>query len=163
MSVKNHYMSFKLSNDTDTVDTVIGSSVVIDGPVSSRHPIKVDGTIHGSVSTKANLFIGPNSVIHGDIKGKNITICGKVNGNVSAKGRVIITSKAAISGNMSMEQLVVDEGAFFNGNCSMQPGQKPVEEKIISKTDSKSDSKSDSKADSTVVRAADIKIDIKET
>ena len=147
MSVKKHYMSFKLSNDTDTVDTVIGSSVVIDGPVTSKHPIKVDGIVNGSVFTKSNLFIGPNSVIHGDIKGKNITICGKVNGNVSAKGRIIITSKAEISGNMSMEQLVVDEGAYFNGNCSMQSGQKPAEEKSDRKVDSKVDSKADTKTD----------------
>jgi cytoskeletal protein CcmA (bactofilin family) len=147
MSVKKHFMSFKLSNDTDTVDTVIGSSVVIDGPVSSKHPIKVDGIIHGSVSTKANLFVGSNSIIHGDIKGKNITICGKVNGNVTAKGRIIITSKAEISGNMSMEQLVVDEGAFFNGNCTMQSAQKPAEEKTDRKVDIKADHKADTKTD----------------
>ena len=147
MSVKKHYMSFKLSNDTDTVDTIIGSSVVIDGPVTSKHPIKVDGIVNGSVSTKSNLFVGPNSVIHGDIKGKNITICGKVNGNVSAKGRIIITSKAEITGNMTMEQLVVDEGAYFSGNCSMQPVQKPAEEKTDRKVDSKADSKADTKTD----------------
>ena len=129
MSVKKHYSSFKLSNETDTVDTVIGSGVVIDGPVSSKHPIKVDGIIHGSVKTKANVFIGPNSVIDGDVHGKDVTVCGKVNGNVSAKGRIIISSKAQISGNMSMEQLVVDEGALFNGTCTMQPNQKQADVK----------------------------------
>ena len=110
------------------ISTVFGESVVIDGSVFSKHAIKVDGGIHGSVKTKANLFIGPNSVIGGDIQGKDITICGKVSGNVTAKGRIIITSKAQISGNMSMEQLVVDEGAVFNGNCSMQLNQKPEKE-----------------------------------
>ena len=128
MSIKKHLTSFKLSNESDTIDTVIGASVIIDGPIFSKHAIKVDGVVHGSVKTKANLFIGPDSVIGGDIQGKDITICGKVNGNVTAKGRIIITSKAQISGNMSMEQLVVDEGAVFNGNCFMQSNQKQEKE-----------------------------------
>ena len=130
MSIKKQFSSFKLSNESSSVDTVIGESVVIDGPVSSKHEIKVDGTIHGSVTTKANVFIGADSVVDGDIHGKDITICGKVNGNVTAKGRIIITSKAQISGNMAMEQLVIDEGACFNGTCSMQTNHKsmPIKE-----------------------------------
>lgn len=128
MSVKKHFSNFKLTNESDTIDTVIGESVIIDGPLASKHSIKVDGIVHGSVVTKSNVFIGPNSVIGGDIHGKDITICGKVTGNIVAKGRIIITSKAQISGDMSMEHLVVDEGALFNGTCIMQPNQKSVKE-----------------------------------
>ncbi len=126
MSVRKQFSSFKLSNESSSVETVIGESVVIDGPVFSKREIKVDGIVHGSLTTKANIFIGPNSVVDGDIQGKDITICGKVNGNVSAKGRIIMTSKAQITGNMAMEQLVIDEGALFNGNCSMSSSQKPM-------------------------------------
>lgn len=126
MSVKKHFSSFRLSNESDKVDTVIGESVIIDGPIFSKREIKIDGIVHGSVTTKANLFLGPDSVVDGDIQGKDITICGKVKGNVFAKGRVIVTSKANISGNMSMDQLVVDEGACFNGRCSMQTSMKSV-------------------------------------
>lgn len=128
MRVKKHFSNFKLSNESETVDTVIGESVVIDGPLFSKHSIKVDGIIHGPVTTKANLFIGPNSIVDGDIQGKDITVCGKVNGNVTSKGRIIITSKAQISGNISMEYLVVDEGAFFSGTCTMQPNHKIAKE-----------------------------------
>lgn len=140
MSVKKHYTSFRLSNNTDTVDTVIGCTVVIDGPITSRHPIKVDGIVHGSVKTKANVFIGPNSEIDGDIHGKDITICGRVNGDVCAKGRIIISSKARVTGNMTMEQLVVDEGASFNGTCCMS-GMKCPEEAGAPKADDQSEQK----------------------
>lgn len=128
MSIKKHFNNFKVSNNSDKVDTVIGASVVIDGPLFSKEAIKIDGTVHGSVTTKSNLFLGPDSVVMGDVQGKDVTICGKVTGNVTAKGRIIITSKAQISGNMSMDHLVVDEGALFNGNCTMQPNQKITKE-----------------------------------
>lgn len=120
MSVKKYLTSFKLSNESDNIDTIIGKSVIIDGPISSKQSIKIDGIINGNVKTKSNMFLGPDSVINGDIHGKDITICGTVNGSVYAKKRVIMTSKAKVSGNMNMEQLVMDEGALFNGNCCMQ-------------------------------------------
>ncbi|MHB1483418.1 MAG: bactofilin family protein [Saccharofermentanales bacterium] len=119
MSIKKHLSNFKLSNESDKIDTIIGDSVVIDGPIVSKKPVKIDGTVHGSVTTKSNVFLGPNAVINGDIRGKDVTVCGKVNGNVNSGGRLIITSKAVITGNMSMVHLVIDEGAMFNGNCTM--------------------------------------------
>ena len=119
MNIKKQLADFKISNDSDKIDTVIGSSVVIDGPVTSRKAIRIDGTVHGYVTTKGNIFTGPDSVINGNITGRNITVCGVVNGDVKAKGRVILTSKARISGDLSMEHMVVDEGALVNGNISM--------------------------------------------
>jgi cytoskeletal protein CcmA (bactofilin family) len=121
MNLKKHLAEFMASNDSDKIDTVIGSTVVIDGAISTRRAIRIDGTVHGGVTTRANLFTGPDSVINGDVIGKNMTLCGVINGNVKASGRVIITSKAKISGDLSMQHLVVDEGALFNGNVSMTP------------------------------------------
>lgn len=128
MSIKRHFSNFKLSNESDKIDTVIGESVIVDGPLSSKKPLKIDGIINGSVTTKSNIFIGPNGTVNGDIQGKDVTVCGKVNGNVSSARRLIITSKAVISGNMSMEHLVIDEGALFNGNCTMMIGSAPIKE-----------------------------------
>jgi cytoskeletal protein CcmA (bactofilin family) len=119
MNLKRQVAEFKASNDSDKIDTIIGASIVIDGPVTSRRAIRIDGTVHGGVTTKGNLFAGPDSVINGDVIAKNITLCGIVNGNVKASGRVIITAKAKVSGDLAMEHLVVDEGALFNGNISM--------------------------------------------
>ncbi|MHB8961566.1 MAG: bactofilin family protein [Saccharofermentanales bacterium] len=119
MNLKRHLAEFTASNDSDKIDTVIGSTVIIDGPVTTRRAIRIDGTVHGGVTTRANLFTGPDSVINGDVVGRNMTLCGVVNGNVRASGRVIITSKAKISGDLSMQHLVVDEGALFNGSITM--------------------------------------------
>lgn len=120
MGIRKHLSNFKLSADTDKIDTVIGSTVTVDGPIISKKDIRVDGKVNGSVSTKGSLFVGPEGVIDGDIKAKHITICGKVTGNIVSTGRVIISSKASITGDLSMEHLVVDEGAIFNGRAIMQ-------------------------------------------
>ncbi|MHB1452879.1 MAG: bactofilin family protein [Saccharofermentanales bacterium] len=121
MNLKKQLADFKASNDSDKIDTIIGSTVIIDGPITTRRAIRVDGVVHGGVTTRANIFTGPDSVINGDVVGRNMTLCGVVNGNVRASGRVIITSRAKISGDLSMKHLVVDEGALFNGSISMTP------------------------------------------
>lgn len=135
MNIKKQLALFKDSNDSDKIDTVIGSSVVIDGPLDSRKALRVDGTVHGNVTTKGNLFTGPDSVINGNVSGRNITLCGVVNGDVIAMGRLIITSKAKVSGDLSMEHMVVDEGALLNGSINMFKG------KISTPVDNETDSK----------------------
>lgn len=119
MRNKKYLTDFKLTIESDKVDTVIGSSVTINGPISSKKDVRVDGKVLGGITTKGCVFLGPQSFVEGNIKGKHVTVCGKVNGDVSAKGRIIIASKAHVSGNLSMSQLVVDEGATFNGVSSM--------------------------------------------
>ncbi len=120
MRSKKYYNDFKLSLESDKVDTVIGSSVVVNGPITTKKDIKVEGTVHGDIISKGSVFIGSYSVIEGNVTGRHVTVCGRVNGDVFAKGRVIITDKASVNGNLSMDNLVMDEGAVFNGISTMR-------------------------------------------
>lgn len=127
MNIKRQLAEFMNSNNSDKVDTVVGATVVIDGPLTSKKSIRIDGIIHGNVTTKGNVFTGPDSVINGMITARNITVCGIVNGDVKAKGRVILTAKARISGDLSMNHVVIDEGALINGNITMLKGDPTLE------------------------------------
>ena len=120
MRSKKYYNDFKLSLESDKVDTVIGNSVVVNGPVTTRKDIRIEGCINGDITSKGSVYVGPYSVIEGNVTGKHVTICGQVNGDVFAKGRVIITDKACVNGNLSMDNLVMDEGAVFNGISTMR-------------------------------------------
>ncbi len=120
MRSKKYFNDFKLSLESDKVDTVIGSSVVVNGPITTKKDIKVEGTVNGDIISKGSVFIGPYSVIEGNVTGRHVTVCGRVNGDVFAKGRVIITDKACVNGNLSMDNLVMDEGAVFNGISTMR-------------------------------------------
>jgi len=120
MRSKKYYNDFKLSLESDKVDTIIGSSVVINGPITTKKDIRVEGKVNGDIISKGSVFIGPYSVIEGSVTGKNVTVCGTVNGDVFSKGRVIITDRACVNGNLSMDNLIMDEGAVFNGISSMR-------------------------------------------
>jgi len=119
MSFRKQLKEFKLANEADRIDTIIGASVVIDGELTSNKAMRIDGIVHGDVKSKGNVITGPESIINGDLTARNITLCGVVNGDVFSSGRVILTSKARVSGDLTTQYIVVDEGALLNGNINM--------------------------------------------
>ncbi len=52
-------------------------------------------------------------------------ISGEVTGDVTAKSKVELQSSAKLRGNIRTGVLKIDEGALFEGNCSMRP-EEPV-------------------------------------
>jgi cytoskeletal protein CcmA (bactofilin family) len=46
-------------------------------------------------------------------------VSGKVNGEITASQRIEIHPTAKVTGNITAPTLVIQEGAFFEGSCSM--------------------------------------------
>ncbi|HNI11069.1 MAG TPA: polymer-forming cytoskeletal protein, partial [bacterium] len=56
----------------------------------------------------------------GDIDAKSVIVGGKVIGNVTSQDRLMMESRSGIQGNIKARRLVVEEGAVFEGRCSMK-------------------------------------------
>ena len=97
----------------------LGPGTVISGDLRSESDIRIDGKVEGNVSTKSKLVIGSSAVIQGNAVCANGVIEGTINGNVEAGDLLILTKTALISGDISIKKLVVEEGARFNGRCTM--------------------------------------------
>jgi cytoskeletal protein CcmA (bactofilin family) len=80
----------------------------------------VRGKVHGDIEALQDLTVGETGLIQSDaIAGKDMMIAGEVNGNVKCGGRLRLTSTARLTGNIRARTLVLDDGAIFNGSCSM--------------------------------------------
>lgn len=99
---------------------VINSGTEIIGEIISNGDVRIDGTLRGSVNTKAKLVIGPTGMIEGDIKAQNSDISGQVKGNVVVDELLILKSNAKVIGDIITKKFVVETGAEFNGKCQMQ-------------------------------------------
>lgn len=100
-------------------ETVVGATVKIQGDLNSDGNIRIDGQVQGTVSTKQNVQIGENAIITADVTAGNATIGGKVKGNVKIAGQLYLQKSAHITGDITCSSLKVDDGAVFNGKCSM--------------------------------------------
>ena len=106
-----------------TPETVVGSSVKIEGDLVSDGDIRVEGAVSGKIKTTKNLYIGPESQIEADVEAGNAVIAGFVKGEINIKDNLLIQETGKVSGNISCSRLSITEGARFSGSCSMAEGE----------------------------------------
>jgi len=107
---------FEKSGD---LNTIIGKGSAVDGTLKVQSSLRVDGRIKGQVSTTDSLVIGKDGEIEGEIRVKNAIVGGKIKGKIFASGKVVLESKSSFYGELKTSKLVIDEGAIFEGVCSM--------------------------------------------
>lgn len=93
----------------------------ISGKISFEGPARVDGEVDGEINAKDSLVIGETAVITAHIRAGSVSVAGKVSGDIVATQRIEIRPSAKVSGNITAPVLAVQEGALFEGHCSMQP------------------------------------------
>jgi len=108
-----------MSKDTQYAETIVSSSMHIDGELKSQGNIKIDGLVTGKVHTSQDLIIGSNAQIDADLIAGNASIAGIVKGNVTVKGILSIQATGKVIGNISCASLDISEGAYFSGTCKM--------------------------------------------
>lgn len=87
----------------------------IEGNVQGGNVELVTSSVQGDVSAKELLKIGPQSVIGGNIKTKDMICSGRIVGNVESSGRVTLTTGSALTGDLTAATIAVMEGALMEG------------------------------------------------
>lgn len=101
------------------LNTILGKGTKFEGKINVQHSLRVDGRFEGDIDTTDTLVIGKEGEVIGNTKVKDLVIGGKLNGTVIADGKIVLESKSEFRGEMRTNKLVIDEGAIFEGKCSM--------------------------------------------
>lgn len=101
------------------IGTLIGEGTVFDGDFTAPEAIRVDGVINGNCTCKKQLILGPQGRIKGNISAASVMISGTADGNISVTGKLELLSTGKVAGDITASSLVIDEGAFFDGRCTM--------------------------------------------
>jgi cytoskeletal protein CcmA (bactofilin family) len=105
-------------------NTVIGSSIVIDGEISGDEDLVIQGTVKGRIALKESLIVEGSGVVEADIETQNVEIAGQVTGNISASDRVELKSDCRVVGDIKAPRVLIADGASFKGNVDMDRGNK---------------------------------------
>lgn len=132
--IKNNQMVNKGTESNASSINLIGAGTVIEGDIRSTGDIRIDGVVHGSVSSKAKVVVGATGMIEGDVNGQNSDVSGTIKGKTIVADLLFLKSTAKIIGDLVTGKLVVEVGASFTGTCNMGPmikdikdGDKPTE------------------------------------
>jgi cytoskeletal protein CcmA (bactofilin family) len=100
-------------------NTVIGSSLIIDGEISGDEDLVIQGTVKGKISLKESLFVESSGVVEADIETQNVEIAGRVTGNIAATDKVELKSDCRVVGDVRAPRILIADGASFKGNVDM--------------------------------------------
>jgi cytoskeletal protein CcmA (bactofilin family) len=101
------------------INTILGEGIIVTGNIQLKGNIIIYGKVAGDISTDGAITVSTTARIHGQLNGENLNIGGKVEGNVVAKSKVVLGEMALLKGDISASQIVIEDGARFEGSCFM--------------------------------------------
>ena len=106
----------------------VGHGTVLTGETNFQMMLRVDGHLTGTVvSDGGTLIVGTNGQVDANVSVGVATINGIVNGDVIATEKIQLGRTARVMGNLATPRLVIEEGAIFEGGCSMMKAREDLE------------------------------------
>jgi cytoskeletal protein CcmA (bactofilin family) len=103
----------------DPIENILGRSCMIRGDLSAEGAFRIDGTVEGSVASRAAVVIGESGVVRGDVHGTDIVVAGQILGNVRCSGHLEILAKGKIHGDIDAQSVRIETGGVFRGTSRM--------------------------------------------
>lgn len=95
----------------------------IEGTFATSRDVRVEGVVRGKLTCQGLLYVAEGADVDASVDASSITVAGKLNGDITCSGRLQITSTGRVSATVTTDSLVIDEGAFYEGELNMQTSQ----------------------------------------
>jgi cytoskeletal protein CcmA (bactofilin family) len=115
---KGEALDMSVHNITDNT-TILKEDASFEGKLVFEGSVMVNGKFKGEIYSSGELIIGRSGFVEGEVEIGVINIHGEVKGNIRAKQKIVINSPAVVRGDITAPSLIIEEGAVFEGNCSM--------------------------------------------
>lgn len=108
-----------MAKHEDQYITQISTSITVKGDIIGESDVRIAGSIIGTVSITGDLIVENTGVVEGEVKVNNATIAGIIKGNIECIEKLTLESTSKFTGNIKTKQLIIENGAFFQGGCVM--------------------------------------------
>ncbi len=105
--------------------SIVTEGTVLEGTLHTEGDVQISGRIVGNVTAEARLVVASAGLIDGEVVAAAADVNGDVQGDLEVARHLILRSGAHVEGTVKAGQLVVEDGAVFNGTCRMVPGEVP--------------------------------------
>ena len=118
--------------DFKNVQTMIGAEAVVNGPIKLRGGIIVYGKVYGDIHTDGPVRITISGEVIGDVQASDAHIGGSIKGNVTVSNRIVLGRKSELKGDLIYRNLIIEDGAQFEGSCSVIGVKKDTSDSLVS-------------------------------
>ena len=108
----------------ESLNGFMDAGTEITGELRFRDTFRLDGKLKGTIFSEKMLIIGESAQVEADIDCGVVSIKGTVTGHVQGREKIELLAGSKVYGRLSSPRLVIEEGAFFQGECDMRGGTK---------------------------------------
>ena len=110
---------FQSEKSESKTSSILGPELEIHGDVKVSGSLLIYGKVFGNIQSNGAVRTANGSVITGNISAKEVAIGGKVDGDLDVEKKVTLGDTSFLTGNLKAAILTIEEGAKFDGVCSM--------------------------------------------
>jgi cytoskeletal protein CcmA (bactofilin family) len=118
-----------LGKSVESFETIIGSSLRVDGNLLLRSSVRIDGLVNGNIlqedGCEATVAIAKGATVSGDIRAKHVIVSGNLQGNIFSSDRVELLDTAFVSGDITYGTLGMQVGAKLEGKLRQADSESP--------------------------------------
>ena len=107
-----------LRADDANLNSLIGKGTKLSGKLQFHGVVRIEGEAEGEINGD-EIVIAEGAVVAARINAASVTIAGNVSGEIVARQRLELLATARIRCTVSTPNLVLHEGAQFDGECRM--------------------------------------------
>jgi cytoskeletal protein CcmA (bactofilin family) len=104
------------------VESLIGEHTSFEGTLKTEGAVRLLGSIQGEIESKSTIIVEEKAHVTARLTAAQVTIAGQVDGQIYCEGRVEIRPTGRVTGEINAGALIVQEGAYFDGNSRMATG-----------------------------------------
>lgn len=105
--------------------SVVDRHSAFDGTFRAERDLRVEGEVKGTIECQGTLFVAQGAHVTAKVEAENISVAGDLNGDIHCRGRLQMMPSGRVRGKVSTTTLVVEEGAYYEGELEMvQPDER---------------------------------------
>jgi len=110
---------FQLKKTGNNISSILGPEVEINGNVNVSGDLIIYGVVNGDILSKGEVVSAKGSTVNGNICANNASLSGIVKGDLEIESKVVLGKFSHVTGNLKAAIITIEEGAKFDGMCSM--------------------------------------------
>jgi cytoskeletal protein CcmA (bactofilin family) len=105
--------------ESKNLQTLIAAGTVIEGKITGKTDVRIDGEIKGELSITGEASVSKNGKFNGQAEADVATIEGEYTGSVSARELIRITPDGKVKAELRAPAISIEKGAKFSGKIDM--------------------------------------------
>lgn len=133
---------------------ILSEGVEAKGEIHVEDDIRIAGKLEGDLMTKGKTIITSSGIVDGNIRGAQADIAGTVEGEVRISDKIIIRKSAVINGKVVTKNLLVEDGAQFDGTLRMSQDKEESQLSVDGRTNGNDTQRTEEELNTTAEKVA---------